>query len=475
MADTFIQRVFRNDRLRLSLIILMLMGGMMVAPGNSDRAQGATVKIMPLGDSLTVGYPQNEGGYRPTLWQKLTEAGFSVQFVGSVFDGFAWAQPLHEGHNGWTIADIHGQVANWLTVYEPDIVLLLIGTNDVLSGDPAGMIADLRELLVTMTATRPQMRLAVGTLPPINDPVYNAQVTAFNQLLPALIQEQAHAGRRVTWVDLNTPFNTGDLLDGVHLTTAGYQKLGEAWYPVAAKLLRDPYMQLTPISREHVNSIQPVFAWTQGTPDETYKIKIKAVDGSYKFVQSGIGADACVDGICRVAVNLTASPPPNHIDLKWKVSGMGTGRKTSGSLFRTDMPGPPTLLQPLQGAVVPTLTPDFVWSAVEEAESANLIVERVDQEPVTRVVDVTFSPSTVPSLAGICDPVNGICAVNLGALSLALPANGVYRWRVRTFNAYGKSRSKWWTFNVSGASTLAVPGGSLIPLPDAPPSGLSGR
>ena len=48
-------------------------------PSNPQNA----LKIMPLGDSITDGYDV-PGGYRTALWQKLTERGYILDFVGSM-------------------------------------------------------------------------------------------------------------------------------------------------------------------------------------------------------------------------------------------------------------------------------------------------------------------------------------------------------------------------------------------------------
>ncbi|HOV67371.1 MAG TPA: hypothetical protein PLI31_03310, partial [Methanoregulaceae archaeon] len=64
----------------------------------------ASVRIMPLGDSITRGGAQPDSpypSYRYYLYQSLTAAGYSVDFVGSISDPrfakFTFDQQ-HEGH-----------------------------------------------------------------------------------------------------------------------------------------------------------------------------------------------------------------------------------------------------------------------------------------------------------------------------------------------------------------------------------------
>ena len=90
---------------------------------------------MPLGDSITYGTGV-EGGYRLGLWNSLLQDDFQVDFVGSESDGPVNIDPDHEGHPGKTIQFIRENIRNWLNAHRPDIVLLLIGTNDILK--PSG-------------------------------------------------------------------------------------------------------------------------------------------------------------------------------------------------------------------------------------------------------------------------------------------------------------------------------------------------
>ena len=91
---------------------------------------------MPLGDSITAGV-RVRGGYRSDLWQLMNASSPGVDFVGSSASGPVELRDRdHEGHPGWEIAQLDARVRGWLTHYRPDIVLLHIGTNDVLRPRP---------------------------------------------------------------------------------------------------------------------------------------------------------------------------------------------------------------------------------------------------------------------------------------------------------------------------------------------------
>ena len=89
------------------------------------------IKVMPLGDSLTAGYPlQPERSYRLKLLTDLLAAGKKIDYVGAGHDPNDPPNYLaHQGTVGATVDNITGAAA-WNT-YNPAIILLMAGTNDV--------------------------------------------------------------------------------------------------------------------------------------------------------------------------------------------------------------------------------------------------------------------------------------------------------------------------------------------------------
>ncbi len=115
----------------------------------------ATLKVMPLGDSLTAGgYNQDGqwkvgGGYRVELDSILKAAGLDFVFVGSLHDGPPdFVNNAHEGHSGWRIEQLTAPVGGWLTVANPDLILLMVGTNDVIQNFDLDHAADRYEALL---------------------------------------------------------------------------------------------------------------------------------------------------------------------------------------------------------------------------------------------------------------------------------------------------------------------------------------
>src|SRR5260370_31146020 len=96
------------------------------------RAAPPPIRILPLGDSITYGYPVS-GGYRLPLYQLLTNADYGVDFTGTQTGNGAvdLPDPDHEGHPGWTIRGINAITADVLArTDEPDVIPLLLGGTD---------------------------------------------------------------------------------------------------------------------------------------------------------------------------------------------------------------------------------------------------------------------------------------------------------------------------------------------------------
>lgn len=210
------------------------------------------IKIMPLGDSITDGFT-TAGGYRNTLCSLLQENGLStyVDFVGSQSSGSGF-DPDHEGHPGWAIDtisaadDIEGNgrnglfpnIDNWMDAAAPEIVMLQVGTNDVLSQYKLDTAPDrLEQLVDKVLAKLPENgKLYIATIPYIdegskwnntgkNQDELNAQIDSYNAAVKALAEKKS-----LTPVDVNGCLELSDLGDGVHPSSGGYAKMGQLWY-----------------------------------------------------------------------------------------------------------------------------------------------------------------------------------------------------------------------------------------------------
>jgi lysophospholipase L1-like esterase len=207
---------------------------------------------MPLGDSITDGVPV-DGGYRKPLYDRLAAAGLAVRFVGSASDNSGClpdGQKNHEGHSGYTIASGKGRTGiaenldAWLGVggADPDVILLMIGTNDAYDGDPKlgfdpsrSIAHRLNAILVKITRLKPRAQVLVAQITPMSKATVGeavcVRVAAYNRSVAAVVAKLRAQGKKVRCVDMYAAIDPAtDLSDGVHPNKKGYEKMANAWF-----------------------------------------------------------------------------------------------------------------------------------------------------------------------------------------------------------------------------------------------------
>ncbi|MFC6090135.1 ricin-type beta-trefoil lectin domain protein [Saccharothrix lopnurensis] len=219
----------RSRRLAACAAALITAALLPAAPAAAESNGG--VRVMPLGDSITEG-TQVPGGYRIGLWQRFGSGNHRVDFVGSQFNGPAslWDHD-HQGHPGWRIDQVDANVVTWLRNTNPRTVLLHIGTNDILQNrDVANAPARLSALVDRITSTAPNADVLVATIIPLANSGQEAAARTYNATIPGMVRSKASAGKRVHLVDMHAALTTADLIDGVHPTATGYDKMAATWY-----------------------------------------------------------------------------------------------------------------------------------------------------------------------------------------------------------------------------------------------------
>lgn len=128
---------------------------------------------MPLGDSIT-----EITCWRTTLWDSLQADGVtnSFEFVGSMTNnaqncqGNAGWDMHHEGHSGYLAINIaNTNLQGWLASAKPDVVMFMLGTNDVVQGrSTTDIIAAYTKMVQLMRASNANMKIIVP--PPHSNP-----------------------------------------------------------------------------------------------------------------------------------------------------------------------------------------------------------------------------------------------------------------------------------------------------------------
>ncbi len=212
----------------------------------------ATVKIMPLGDSITWDWYYGDTrtdaylhGYRNHLWYKLQEKGYDVDFVGSRSNGGAITPHFdgdNEGHTGWTTSQIRDHVYSYLQQNRPDIILLHIGTNDMMYISPASSVNGAEQILSEIHRfeqdTNTNIHIVLATI--VNCRKNPSWVSEFNSYLRSMAANHIANGERLTLVEMYNP--VGDnLIDGIHPNDTGYSIMANVWYDAVSKIIDENY------------------------------------------------------------------------------------------------------------------------------------------------------------------------------------------------------------------------------------------
>ncbi|HEY8924064.1 MAG TPA: SGNH/GDSL hydrolase family protein, partial [Polyangia bacterium] len=228
-------------------------GGGGTAAFNPCPTTGAACAVMPLGDSITdgVGSSGSGGGYRVQLFHDAVQAHKALTFVGSAtdpngpptVDGKTFPRN-HEGHPGYTIDDsattsgISPLVDASIAANHPQIILLMIGTNDVNRNiDVANAPTRLGALIDRIIADAPNALLVVAKITPwMDDGGANAIVQTYNDAITGVVQSRTTNGKHITTVDMyaaftaKANFKTALMNDYLHPNDAGYVVMGDVWY-----------------------------------------------------------------------------------------------------------------------------------------------------------------------------------------------------------------------------------------------------
>jgi lysophospholipase L1-like esterase len=223
-------------------------------------AYPAAIRIMPLGDSITVGFssgviPDNSQyyvSYRKALRDRLVAAGYEINYVGNELAGNAvFTDAQHEGHSGWhadgvALQSIRPAVNAFLTANPADIVLLHIGTNDISNGQsPTGVSNEINNILNEINnyeqASGRDVWVVLALI--INHATgctFRTQTTQLNDLVDQMAAARQNSGDRIVIVDMETANgagldydlqrNGGDMFDCVHPYNTGFAKMADEWF-----------------------------------------------------------------------------------------------------------------------------------------------------------------------------------------------------------------------------------------------------
>ncbi|MBI5474684.1 MAG: immunoglobulin domain-containing protein, partial [Ignavibacteriae bacterium] len=219
------------------------------SPYGRDTSSAAVLKVLPLVKIMLVGDSITEWGcWRRLLWLRLRQNGFTnINYVGSMTTGGCGLDfdPDHEGHGGWTADGTvrEGHFRSWMNAQHPDVMVYLMGTNDVgwVGANPTGPIFyAYPQTIAQAREVNPNIKILFALLTPRTQggsiPAQN--VVTLNAAIPGLIASLNTTQSPITLIDQFNGFNPAtDTDDGLHPNASGNQKISDKWYPGLAAVL----------------------------------------------------------------------------------------------------------------------------------------------------------------------------------------------------------------------------------------------
>ncbi|KAF7562544.1 hypothetical protein G7046_g1583 [Stylonectria norvegica] len=326
-------------------------------------ADGAMLKVLPIGDSITFGAKStDDNGYRKLLRSLLAARGNVVDFVGSLDDG-SFEDNQHEGHRGEVIDDIVDDSSKGIHA-GLNIVLVHAGTNDMKKDlDVGNAPKRLKNMIDKILSYSPKAAIFVAQIIPSSTAAYQTRIEAFNEAIPSLVKDYVSDGKKVTMVQMNEAVSVSDLSDNLHPKDQGYTKMANAWYKAIIEADKKGWIVAasapteggncnalptwaTPItmadgSKEAYSDGDFSPAWNKiGTIAEATDLGNQCVGTYLRFMDiDGDGAKdiACVDKEnSDVWVQRTILDDDGNVSGKWRYTGKvssGLDKKGSGVLF----------------------------------------------------------------------------------------------------------------------------------------------
>ncbi len=230
-----------------------------------------TVKILPLGNSMTEGWidgTQTDGqkkGFRYDLKLLLNAAGYSTDFVGSKSTGCDYFTDCQNGgisgtrdqyletmlitgyDQRWGIQETPGP---YLDAFNPDVIMLNVGTNDITHEtnaiDNQRVSAILDQIDAYEARSGKQVMVFLDLIinrrknPDGTEPLNFYTTSQWNLAIKAMAQQRIANGDKIVIVDMehdagfSYAYNGGDMSttdpEGLHPTTTGYTKMANLLY-----------------------------------------------------------------------------------------------------------------------------------------------------------------------------------------------------------------------------------------------------
>jgi lysophospholipase L1-like esterase len=256
------------------VLLSALPGG---AAGTAWIAKTDPIRIMALGDSITAGVGARGvdvggGGYRGELENLLDAAGYRYEMIGSRSDYSNGVRaPAHEGWPGYVVRSLPSDpghellgpvTANAIDAYDPDVILLMAGTNDLLRLERHsagytvdGIVGGMDALLGQIFFDKPRVHVILAGVVSSPD-ISGCTVERFDGVatpacpadgsasLATLVEKYRKLGFDIVLaprMDAAVPRDRQHFPDGIHPSgDGGYAAVARVWMSAIAAETRQP-------------------------------------------------------------------------------------------------------------------------------------------------------------------------------------------------------------------------------------------
>ncbi len=225
---------------RLAIVLCLLLATSISA---ADAPAGEKIyRIMPVGDSITEG-GKTFANYRLPLLEKLTAAGYRVEFVGSRKSESRLGPLAHEGYGGRNAEFLATVVGKSFHDHPADIVLIHAGHNHFADEKPVDKIFAATEAMVdTFRKANPRVIILLAQVIPSGKLPKYAYIPELNAALAKLAGRLSTTGQPVLIVNQaeGFDFEKDTIDDKVHPNTNGAEKMAAKWYEALSGIMEKP-------------------------------------------------------------------------------------------------------------------------------------------------------------------------------------------------------------------------------------------
>ena len=181
-----------------SLILAACGGG---SSSSSTSTSSNVTSILAIGDSIGAGF----GGTTP--WPSLVASGTGIPVANDSVNGREAVQSV-------------GLVRSQIAATNPSHVIILLGTNDALEGNPGGAVSAMRQIVAETQAAG--VTIIVGTLPPL-------PFEGRNGLVQQISAGYRSLGAPIAEIEGAFGGNSSLIFDGIHPDNQGQQLIADSF------------------------------------------------------------------------------------------------------------------------------------------------------------------------------------------------------------------------------------------------------